>query len=243
LERLYLNLSGILLKLGIYGILRFSLPLFPIASFFFTPLVYTIAILSIFYASLTAIRQTDLKRFIAYISVAHMNLVILGLFSFNITSLEGAIIQSISHGLVSSAFFLSIGVLYDRYLTRIIKYYSGLVHTMPLFVTTLLLFTLANIALPGTSSFIGEFLILVGVLKLNTSGAFLGAFGIILAGAYSLYLFNRIAYGNLKLQYINCFSDINKREFFVLLPLIFGTLLLGLYPDIFLTSILNSALQ
>jgi proton-translocating NADH-quinone oxidoreductase chain M len=228
------------LKLGIYGILRFSLPLFPVASFFFTPLVYTIAILGILYASLTAIRQTDLKRIIAYTSVAHMNLVVMGLFSFNITGLEGSIIQSISHGFVSSALFLSIGVLYDRHHTRMIKYYSGLVHTMPLFVTILLLFTMSNIALPGTSSFIGEFLILAGVVKSNTAGAFIGAFGMVLAGAYSLYLFNRIAYGNIKLQYINYFSDINRREFFVLLPLVFGTLILGLYPEIFLASLHSS---
>jgi len=236
-------LAGVLLKLGSYGFLRFSLPLFPVASYFFTPLVYTLSIIGIIYTSLTAIRQTDLKRIIAYTSVAHMNLVVMGLFSFNTVGLEGAIIQSISHGFVSSALFLIIGVVYDRHHTRMVKYYSGLVHTMPLFITIFLLFTMANIALPGTSSFVGEFLILAGVFKANTTGAFLGATGMVLGGAYSLWLFNRIAYGNLKLQYIDHFSDINRREFFVFLPLIAGTLYMGIYPEVFLTSLHSSVVN
>jgi len=236
-------LAGILLKLGSYGFLRFSLPIFPEASYFFTPLVYTLSIVGVIYTSLTAIRQTDLKRIIAYTSVAHMNLVVMGLFCFNTVGLEGAIIQSISHGFVSSALFLVIGVVYDRHHTRMVKYYSGLVHTMPLFVTIFLLFTMANIALPGTSSFVGEFLILAGVFKANTTGAFLGATGMVFGGAYSLWLFNRISYGNLKLQYIDHFSDINKREFFVFLPLIIGTLYLGLYPEVFLTSLHSSVVN
>jgi proton-translocating NADH-quinone oxidoreductase chain M len=236
-------LAGILLKLGSYGFLRFSLPIFPEASYFFTPLVYTLSIIGVIYTSLTAIRQTDLKRIIAYTSVAHMNLVVMGLFCFNTVGLEGAIIQSISHGFVSSALFLIIGVIYDRHHTRMVKYYSGLVHTMPLFVSIFLLFTMANIALPGTSSFVGEFLILAGVFKANTMGAFLGATGMVFGGAYSLWLFNRIAYGNLKLQYIDHFSDINRREFFIFLPLIIGTLYLGLYPEVFLTSLHSSVVN
>jgi proton-translocating NADH-quinone oxidoreductase chain M len=235
-------LAGILLKLGSYGFLRFSLPLFPAASYFFTPLVYTLSIIGVIYASLTAIRQTDLKRIIAYTSVAHMNLVVMGLFCFNTVGLEGAIIQSISHGFVSSALFLVIGVVYDRHHTRMVKYYSGLVHTMPLFITIFLLFTMANIALPGTSSFVGEFLILAGVFKANTTGAFLGATGMVLGGGYSLWLFNRIAYGNLKLQYIDHFSDINRREFFVFLPLILGTLYMGIYPEVFL-NVMHASVQ
>jgi proton-translocating NADH-quinone oxidoreductase chain M len=233
-------LAGILLKLGTYGFLRFSLPLFPLASFFFSPLIYTLSIMGVVYASLTAIRQTDLKRIVAYTSVAHMNLVVLGLFSFNIIGLEGAIIQSISHGFISSALFLIVGVLYDRHHTRMLKYYSGLVHTMPFFSALFLLFTMANIALPGTSSFVGEFLILIGVFKVSTAGAFLSATGMVFGGAYSLLLFNRIVYGNLKLQYISYFSDINKREFFVFLPLVIGTLFLGVYSEIFLTSLHSS---
>nr|BBB45790.1 NADH dehydrogenase subunit 4 [Heterosigma akashiwo] len=229
-------LAGILLKLGTYGFLRFSLPLFPEASYYFTPLVYTMATLGVIYTSFTAIRQTDLKRIIAYASVAHMNLVMMGLFSFNLPGLEGALLQSLSHGFVSSALFLCIGVLYDRYHTRMVKYYSGLVHVMPISMVILLFFTMANIGLPGTSSFVGEFLILVGIYQTNTTVTFLGATGMILGGGYSLWLYNRIAYGNLKTQYLGMtkFSDISKNEFFSVLPLIMGTLVMGIYPEVFL---------
>ena len=186
-------LAGILLKLGIYGILRFSLPLFPLASYFFTPLVYTLALMGIVFASFTAIRQLDLKRIIAYSSVAHMNVVVIGLFSFNLLGFEGAIIQCISHGFVSSALFLIVGVIYDRYHTRIIKYYGGFVHIMPITITIFLFFSMANMALPGTSSFIGEFLILAGILKNNSASAIIASTSMILASAYSLWLFNRIS--------------------------------------------------
>ena len=244
-------LAGILLKLGSYGFLRFSLPLFPEANFFFTPLVYTISVLGVIYTSLTAIRQTDFKRIIAYTSVAHMNIVMIGIYSFNLIGLEGSILQSISHGFVSSALFLIIGVVYDRFHTRLIKYYSGLVHIMPIYAIIFLFFTMANIALPGTSSFVGEFLILTGSLKENTTVTFLGATGMILGGAYSLWLFNRVIYGNLKKDeghlHLKYFYDVNRREFYVFLPLILGTLLMGIYPKIFLdpldASILNLVFQ
>jgi len=235
-------LAGILLKLGSYGFLRFSLPLFPEASFYFAPLVYVLAILGIVYTSLTAIRQTDLKRIIAYTSVAHMNLVMLGLFSFNVAGLEGAIIQSLSHGFVSSALFLLIGVLYDRYHTRMVKYYSGLMHTMPLFGTLFLFFTMANIGLPPTSSFVGEFLILVGIFQTNTTACVWGATGMVLGGAYALWLFNRIAYGNIKDQFIPHFTDIGKREFFTFIPLVIGTIGLGLFPE-WVLSIMQPSVQ
>lgn len=230
-------LAGVLLKLGTYGFLRFSLPLFPEASFYFSPVVYTMAVVGIVYPSLTAIRQTDFKRIIAYTSIAHMNLVMLGIFSFNTIGLEGAILQSLSHGFVASALFLIIGVVYDRHGTRMVKYYGGLVHLMPVYVFIFLFFTLANIGLPGTSSFVGEFLILAGSFKTNTSASFIGASSMVIGGCYSLWLFNRIAYGNLKTQYFSSFLDINKREFVVFLPLILGTLTIGLIPDIFLNSI------
>jgi proton-translocating NADH-quinone oxidoreductase chain M len=233
-------LAGILLKLGSYGLIRYSLPLFPSASLYFVPFVFSLAICGIVYTSLTAIRQTDLKRIIAYTSVAHMNLVVLGIFSFNILGLEGAILQSISHGFVSSALFLLIGVIYDRHHTRMIKYYSGLVHTMPLFSLIFLLFTMANIALPGTSSFVGEFLLLAGVFKISIVAAFFGATGMILGGAYSLWLFNRITYGNLKIQYITHFQDVNYREFMIFLPLVMGTLIIGIYPNLILDSVHSS---
>lgn len=230
-------LAGILLKLGTYGFIRFSLPLFPEACFFFSPFVYAVSAIGIVYTSFTAIRQTDFKRIIAYTSVAHMNLVMLGLFSFNNIGLEGAILQSLSHGFVASALFVVIGVVYDRYHTRTIKYYGGLVHIMPLYIFIFLFFTMANIGLPGTSSFVGEFLILTGSFNINTTITFIGATGMILGGCYSLWLFNRIAYGNLKTQYINNFIDINRREFFIFLPLIIGTLFMGIYPEIFLNMI------
>lgn len=230
-------LAGILLKLGTYGFIRFSLPLFPKASFFFAPLVYTVAVVGIIYTSFTAIRQTDFKRIIAYTSIAHMNLVILGIFSFNTIGIEGAILQSLSHGFVASALFLIIGVVYDRYKTRLVQYYGGLASVMPIYIFLFFFFTMANISFPGTSSFVGEFLILAGSFKTSTSVTFLGATGVIIGGAYSLWLFNRIAYGNLKIQYTTKFLDISPREFVVFLPLVLGTALIGVYPNIFLTSI------
>jgi len=230
-------LAGILLKLGTYGFIRFSFPLFPQACFYFAPFVYSISIIGIIYTSFTAIRQTDFKRIIAYTSVAHMNLVMVGLFSFNVIGIEGAILQSLSHGFVASALFLIIGVVYERHHTRMVKYYGGLVHLMPIYIIIFLFFTMANIGLPGTSSFVGEFLIMVGSFKVNTVVTFLSATGMILGGCYSLWLFNRIAYGNLKTQYIQKYLDLNKREFFTFLPLILGTLVLGVYPEIFLNSI------
>ena len=230
-------LAGVLLKLGTYGLIRFSFPLFPEASFYFTPLVYSIAVIGIIYTSFTAIRQTDFKRIIAYTSVAHMNLVIVGMFSFNSIGLEGAILQSLSHGFVASALFLIIGVVYERHHTRMVKYYGGLVHVMPIYIIIFLFFTMANIGLPGTGSFIGEFLILVGSYKLNTTITFFSATGMVLGGCYSLWLFNRIAYGNLKTQYLYEFVDVGKREFLIFFPLLVGTLIMGFYPNLFLNPI------
>jgi len=230
-------LAGVLLKLGTYGFVRFSFPLFAKACFYFAPLVYSLSVIGIVYTSFTAIRQTDFKRIIAYTSVAHMNLVMVGLFSFNTIGIEGAILQSLSHGFVASALFLCIGVVYDRHHTRMVKYYGGLVHTMPLYVFIFLFFTMSNIGLPGTGSFVGEFLILTGSFKVNTSITFLSATGMVIGACYSLWLFNRISYGNLKTQYFTYFNDISKREFFIFLPLIIGTLVMGLYPEIFLESI------
>jgi proton-translocating NADH-quinone oxidoreductase chain M len=230
-------LAGVLLKLGTYGFIRFSLPLFPQASFFFTPFVYTIAVIGIIYTSFTAIRQSDFKRIIAYTSIAHMNVVILGIFSFNTIGLEGAVLQSLSHGFVASALFLIIGIVYDRYRTRLVQYYGGLATVMPLYITIFLFFTLANIGFPGTSSFIGEFLLLIGSFKVTTVITFLGATGIIIGAVYSLWLFNRIAFGNIKIQYITLFLDLSQREVITFLPLILGTIIMGIYPNIFLNSI------
>lgn len=229
-------LAGILLKLGTYGFIRYSLPLFPKACFYFSPLVYTLAVISIIYSSLIAIRQSDLKRVIAYTSIAHMNLVVLGIFSFNVIGIEGALIQSISHGFVSSALFFIIGIIYDRHHTRIINYYGGLVHVMPLYSSMFLFFSLANMGFPGTSSFVGELLILMGIFKINTTVSVLAATGVVISGAYSLWLCNRIIYGNLKTVYMSYFVDLNKREFVVLMTLFVCTLVTGLCPDIILES-------
>lgn len=166
-----------------------------------------------------------------------MNLVVLGIFSLDNLGVEGAVFQSLSHGFVASSLFLLIGIVYDRYKTRLVQYYGGLALTMPVYVFIFLFFTLANIGFPGTSSFIGEFLILLGLFKVNTSITFLVATGIIIGSAYSLWLFNRISYGNLKIQYITQFLDVSSKEVIFLLPLIIGTLFTGLYPNIFFSCI------
>ena len=230
-------LAGILLKLGVYGFLRFSLTLFPEASHYFSPFIYLLCILGIISASLTAIRQTDLKRIIAYSSVAHMNLVTLGIFSFNLVGIEGAVLQSISHGFVAGALFFLVGILYQRYHSRLLFYYSGLAHLMPLYCSMFLVFTMANIALPGTSSFVGEFLLLVGVYKINSTVCFFAALGVIFCGGYSLWVYNRLAFGNLKIKHLNYFSDLSIREASILMPLLILVIYIGLSPSFFLKYI------
>jgi len=230
-------LAGILLKLGVYGFLRFSLTLFADASLYFAPLIYLLSVVGVIYASLTALRQTDLKRIIAYSSIAHMNLVTLGIFSFNVIGLEGSIIQSISHGFVSGGMFLLIGILYDRYHSRFLYYYGGIVHFMPIYAALFLIFTLANIALPGTSSFTGEFLLLTGIYKTNVVTAIVAALGVILCGGYSLWLYNRVVFGNIKVNYTLRFTDVNLREFSIMFPLFLFILLMGIYPTYFLSYI------
>lgn len=227
-------LAGILLKLGGYGFLRFSIPMFPDATVYFTPLVYTMSVIAVIYTSLTTLRQIDLKKIIAYSSVAHMGFVTLGLFSLNVQGIEGAILLMLSHGLVSSALFLCVGVLYDRYHTRLIKYYGGLAQTMPLFAILFLFFILGNLSLPGTSSFIGEFLVLAGLFQSNTTIAFLASTGIILGAAYSIWLYNRVAFGPLTTEYIHIYMDITKREFFIFSPFVLLILIMGILPEIFL---------
>jgi NADH-ubiquinone oxidoreductase chain 4 len=236
-------LAGILLKLGTYGFLRFSIPMFPEATLYFTPFIYTLSVIAIIYTSLTTIRQIDLKKIIAYSSVAHMNFVTIGMFSLNIQGIEGSILLMLSHGMVSSALFLCVGVLYDRHKTRLVKYYGGLVSTMPMFSTIFLFFTLANMSLPGTSSFIGEFLILVGAFQRNSLVATLAALGMILGAAYSLWLYNRVIFGNFKPKFLQKFSDLNRREVLIFFPFIVGVIWMGVYPEVFLecmhTSVSN----
>ena len=236
-------LAGILLKLGSYGLLRFSIPLFPVATVYFTPLVYTMSVISIIYTSLTALRQTDMKRIIAYASVAHMNVILVGMFALNIQGIEGSILQMLSHGIVSSALFLCIGVLYDRYHSRLVSYYSGLAHHMPIFSTFFLIYIFANIAIPGTSSFVGEFLIFIGIFQANTLIAFLSAISMILGGAYSLLLYNRICFANIQETFLKAYYDLTFREISIHFILVVGVFLMGIYPNIFLdymhTSVCN----
>jgi proton-translocating NADH-quinone oxidoreductase chain M len=227
-------LAGILLKMGGYGFLRFSIPMFPEASIYFTPLVYTLSAIAVMYTSLTTLRQVDMKRLIAYSSVAHMGFVTIGMFTMNLQGIEGSIFLMLSHGIVSSALFLCVGVIYDRHKTRIINYYSGLTASMPLYSIIFLFFILANMGLPGTSSFVSELMVLIGVFKSNIFITILAATGGVFGAAYSLWLYNRVVFGNIRLTYINNFQDINRREFFVFLPCIILILLMGIYPEIFL---------
>lgn len=236
-------LAGVLLKIGGYGFLRFSLPMFPVASIFFTPLILILSLVAIIYASLTTLRQVDLKKIIAYSSISHMGFVTVGIFSLNIQGIEGSILLMLSHGLVSSALFLCIGVLYDRYKSRVLKYYSGLIQVMPIFGTIFLFFTLANMSFPGTSSFVGELLVLLGIFQINRTLTFFSCIGMILSVSYSVWLFNRIIFGSLKIKYIWLYQDISRREFFILLPLILLTLWIGIYPLSFLNEIHCSSMN
>ena len=230
-------LAGILLKLGGFGFLRYSVGLFPDSSAFFTPFMFVISTLGILYASITTIQQVDLKKIIAYSSVGHMGVVTIGMFSSVSQSILGSIFLMVSHGIVSGALFLCIGVLYERHHTRIIKYYSGLLTTMPLFATFFMTFTMANIGLPGTSSFIGEYLIIAGCLLTNTWGAFFCATGMVLGAGYSLWLLNRILFGNIKSYSIQQYRDLTRIEFYYLFPYGFLTIALGLYPEFIVSYI------
>jgi proton-translocating NADH-quinone oxidoreductase chain M len=235
-------LAGILLKLGVYGFIRFSLPLFPVASLYFTPIIHTLCAVGVVYTSLAAVRQTDLKRIVAYSSVAHMNLIVIGIFSFNFLGVEGALLQSISHGFVSAALFFIIGMVYARYHTRSIYYYSGMVQIMPICSSFFLIFTMANIALPGTSSFVGEFLILMGIFKINFRIALIVVVSVVLCGSYSLWIYNRFSFGNLKHLYILKYSDLTFREFSILLPLLIFTLLMGFIPYVYFQFVHSSVI-
>jgi NADH-quinone oxidoreductase subunit M len=230
------RLAGVLLKLGTYGLVRFSLPLFPVGRAYFTPLVRTRAVVAIVYTSLTAIRQGDRKRVIAYASVAHRNRTLVGVFSGTREGLEGGIFQRLAHGVVSGALFLCVGVLYDRHHSRRIAYYGGVAHTRPRYASLFLVFTRANIALPGTASFVGEFRILVGAFRANPLVAILSATGRVLGGAYSLWLFNRVAYGNLKTAYHGFSADLTRREARTFLPLVVLGILRGIRPQPFLDT-------
>jgi proton-translocating NADH-quinone oxidoreductase chain M len=227
-------LAGVMLKLGTYGFLRFSIPLFPAGTVYFTPLMLLLSLIGIMYASATTVRQVDLKKIIAYSSVAHMGYVILGLFSLNMQGVEGSILLMISHGFVSSALFVCVGIVYDRFKTRLVGYYGGLVYVMPVYAVFFLLFTLGNLGLPGTMSFCGEFMVLLGTWQVNSFVCFLACSGMVLGGAYSLWLYNRVVFGHMKSYGMDTYCDVTRREFFILLPFAVCMIWLGIYPTVIL---------
>jgi NADH-quinone oxidoreductase subunit M len=223
-------LAGILLKMGGYGFLRFSLPMFPVASAEFAPLIFSLSLVAIVYTSLVALAQEDMKKLIAYSSVAHMGLVTLGTFTFNQQGIEGGIFQMISHGVVSGALFLCVGVIYDRMHTRLIADYGGLANRMPAYATVFMVFTMANVGLPGTSGFVGEFLSLLGAFRANSWLAIFGTTGVILSAAYALYLYRRVIFGKLEKAKLMGILDLSPREWVIMVPLVAMTLALGVYP-------------
>jgi NADH-quinone oxidoreductase subunit M len=227
-------LAGILLKMGAYGFLRFSLPMLPEASHYFAPMMWYLSIIAVIYTSLVALVQTDMKKLIAYSSVAHMGFVTAGIFSFNMQGLQGAIIQMISHGLVSGALFLCVGVVYDRLHTREINRYGGIVNIMPYYALIFMFFTMASVGLPGTSGFVGEFLVVMGAFKAKTWLAALIATGMVLGAAYALWLYRRVVFGELIKTDLMKMPDLSKREWVLFLPIIFVVLWLGIYPTSFL---------
>ena len=233
-------LAGLLLKLGGYGFIRILLVILSKSTFYYLPLTDTLAIISIIYASLTTIRQIDMKRIIAYSSIAHMNLVVLGIFSGNIQGVAGSLFLMIAHGIVSSALFFLIGVIYDKYGTRIIYYYGGLVQTMPLFSVQLLIFSLSNIGLPITCNFIGELIVFVGLIDRNFSILFISVTGVILSVLYTMFFCNRVIFGNLNANYVYIYKDMTYRELCIIYPLTFLTFLLGIFPDLIFDTILVS---
>jgi NADH-quinone oxidoreductase subunit M len=234
-------LAGVLLKMGAYGFLRFSLPMMPDASVAFTPLVYTLSIIAVVYTSLVALVQEDMKKLIAYSSVAHMGFVTLGIFTGTRQGIDGALFQMLSHGIVSGALFLCVGVVYDRLHTRQIGRYGGLVERMPRYAAVFMLFTMASVGLPGTSGFVGEFLVLAGAFQANTWAAAFAALGVILGAAYMLYLYRRVIFGRLTRDDLRQMLDLSRREIAVFAPLIVVVLWMGIYPkpvlDVFAASV------
>jgi NADH-quinone oxidoreductase subunit M len=230
-------LAGILLKLGGYGFIRFSLPMFPLASSYFTPLIFTLSVIAVIYTSLVALAQIDMKKLVAYSSVAHMGLVTMGTFAATSEAVQGAVIQMLSHGLVSAALFLCVGVLYDRLHTHEIMRFGGLVDRMPAYAFVFMVFTLAAVGLPGTSGFVGEFLILLGTFKVSTLYCTLAATGMFLGVAYMLYLYRRVIFGTITRADLRGMLDLSPREKALFVPLVLLVLWMGFYPNSFLLPI------
>jgi len=235
-------LAAILLKMGGYGFLRFSLPMFPVASDIMASLVLWMSVIAIIYTSLVAMVQEDMKKLIAYSSVAHMGYVTMGIFAANQQGVDGAIFQMISHGFVSGALFLCVGVIYDRMHTREIDAYGGLVNRMPAYAAVFMLFTMANVGLPGTSGFVGEFLTLMGVFHVNTLIGLLAATGVILSAAYALWLYRRVVFGDLIKESLKSITDMTAREKAIFAPLVVMTILLGVYPSL-VTDIIGPSVE
>jgi NADH-quinone oxidoreductase subunit M len=223
-------LAAILLKMGGYGFLRFSLPMFPVGSYILTDFILWLSAIAIVYTSLVALVQNDMKKLIAYSSVAHMGYVTIGIFAANRQGIDGAIFQMLSHGFISGALFLCVGVIYDRMHTREIDAYGGLVNRMPAYALVFMFFTMANVGLPGTSGFVGEFLTLVGIFKVNTWVALVATSGVVLSAAYALWLYRRVMMGDLIKEALRTIQDMSIRERAVFTPLIVMTLILGVYP-------------
>ena len=224
-------LAGVLLKMGGYGLLRFSIPLFPVASYVFMDFVFILSVIAIIYTSFIAIAQEDIKKLIAYSSVAHMGFVTMGIFTFTEQGIQGAIFQMLSHGLISSALFLSVGVVYDRMHTREISVYGGVVRKMPVYASFFLVFTMANIGLPGTSGFVGEFLTLIGAFTVDIYVALFATTGVILSAVYALWLYKRVFLGQIINDKLNVLEDISSRELFILAPFVLLIILFGFYPN------------
>jgi len=225
-------LAGILLKLGGYGFMRFSLPMFPAASQFFTPLIFALSVIAIVYTSLVAFRQVDFKKLIAYSSVAHMGFVTMGIFSGNVVGEQGAIFQMLSHGVISGALFLCVGVVYDRMHTREIAFYGGLVNRMPWYAATFMLFTMGNVGLPGTSGFVGEILTMTGTYGVSTWTVIVAATGVIFSAVYALTLYRRVVFGTITNTRLADIGDLDWREVAIFAPLIAATLVLGVQPGL-----------
>jgi NADH-quinone oxidoreductase subunit M len=225
-------LAAILLKMGGYGFLRFSLPMFPVGSDVMAPVVLWMSAIAIVYTSLVALAQTDMKKLIAYSSVAHMGYVTMGIFAANQQGIDGAIFQMLSHGFISGALFLCVGVIYDRMHTRDIDAYGGLVTRMPAYALVFMFFTMANVGLPGTSGFVGEFLTLMGIFQVNTWVAAVATSGVILSASYALWLYRRVVFGDLIKEALRSITDMDRRERIIFAPLIAMTLILGVYPSL-----------
>jgi len=230
-------LAGVLLKMGGYGFLRFSVPMLPVATAYFTPYIYALSIIAIIYTSLVALAQKDMKKLIAYSSVAHMGFVTLGIFTLTEQGMEGAMFQMLSHGIVSAALFLCVGVVYERLHTRDIGRYGGVVNVMPRYATMFMIFMLASVGLPGTSGFVGEFLTLLGAFRVNTTVAVLAATGVVLGAAYMLYLYRAVVFGPLENDDVKRMPDLSAREIVMFLPLAFLVLWMGIYPSSALKTI------